>query len=889
MTEQHQYFKGEFRIYQKRVLDQAFSYLDDGKIHIVAAPGSGKTILGLELISRLKEKAIIFSPSITIRQQWLDRYKSHFMTEVSDEDTLLSSSLLELKQITSVTYQGLHAAMNKLVDQEVDELSDQPEIIDYSTFDLIKSCIKHGIKTICLDEAHHLRNEWHKSLENFIKTLGSNIKIIALTATPPYDSNGTEWEKYITLCGDIDEEIFIPELVREKTLAPHQDFIYFNYPTDVESQVIHDFRMQAIHTLNQLLDDQGFKVAIEKIYLQYHDQIESILENPHDHIAFWVLCNQAGLQVSKKLIKSVTLKKSLPAFDMVYAEDGLNFIFSHEDAYPMLSQYKKILHQANLIERGKVSLRNTSKLVKTLINSTAKLNSMVKILKNEYDVLKDQLRLLILTDYIKKESIKDINTTNDLQSIGVTTIFEAIRREVPNDIPLSVLTGSLVILPTSVQDELSKRSSKFNLHYVTNVLSHDYMTVEFKGSNKHKVSLITSLFEDGYVKVIIGTASLLGEGWDSPSINVLILASYVGSFMLSNQMRGRAIRVNPKDSEKVSHIWHLVSLEPKISEQAIKRTDELKISHETSAKEIISQDYETLKKRFECFMGPAYSRKVIESGIDRIDIIKPPFHQKKFEDINQEMMKRSQNRLLTRSQWDDAMIQDTDYQVFERTQVKSFTLPKFMSFFHYSREVLIMVVIYFLSQMAPRNVQIDSFLDFIIVMAILAMFYLLLQGFLKLLKHISPLKYIDAIAKSLHETLMDVELLESKTSKVRVTHDEYRIHLNIELVRATLHDQHLFASQMKEVLSPIDNPRYLMVKKNLFGYRYKESFSSPSLINKNEFASILSRNLKKRLDRYEVIYTRDVEGRKHLLKCMQQSFINKNDRAIKRSNVYGKK
>ena len=36
-------FKGAFRNYQQRVLDSADKYLLNGKINIVAAPGSGKT------------------------------------------------------------------------------------------------------------------------------------------------------------------------------------------------------------------------------------------------------------------------------------------------------------------------------------------------------------------------------------------------------------------------------------------------------------------------------------------------------------------------------------------------------------------------------------------------------------------------------------------------------------------------------------------------------------------------------------------------------------------------------------------------------------------------------------------------------------------------------
>jgi len=51
-------FRGSFRDYQRRVLENADQYLKDGKINIVAALGSGKTVLGLELIRRLGSPCI---------------------------------------------------------------------------------------------------------------------------------------------------------------------------------------------------------------------------------------------------------------------------------------------------------------------------------------------------------------------------------------------------------------------------------------------------------------------------------------------------------------------------------------------------------------------------------------------------------------------------------------------------------------------------------------------------------------------------------------------------------------------------------------------------------------------------------------------------------------
>ena len=238
-------FKGKFREYQQRVLDNSSSFLSDGKINIVAAPGSGKTILGLELIRRLGNKTIILSPTTTIKEQWGKRFKESFLDENDNISDYISYNLYDIKLINSITYQALYSAMNKV------EINEEDEVIDYSSIDLFNLIKENDVKTICLDEAHHLQNEWQKALEKFIKGLSEDVKIISLTATPPYDSTPTEWERYISVCGEIDDEIFVPELVKEKTLCPHQDYILFNYPTSDEITSFESHRRNSIIAINE--------------------------------------------------------------------------------------------------------------------------------------------------------------------------------------------------------------------------------------------------------------------------------------------------------------------------------------------------------------------------------------------------------------------------------------------------------------------------------------------------------------------------------------------------------------------------------------------------------------------------------------------------------------
>jgi superfamily II DNA or RNA helicase len=66
-------FQNAWRTYQARVLEHLDSYLDDKRVHIVAAPGSGKTVLGLEIIRRIDQPTLVLAPTITIRDQWVDR------------------------------------------------------------------------------------------------------------------------------------------------------------------------------------------------------------------------------------------------------------------------------------------------------------------------------------------------------------------------------------------------------------------------------------------------------------------------------------------------------------------------------------------------------------------------------------------------------------------------------------------------------------------------------------------------------------------------------------------------------------------------------------------------------------------------------------------------
>lgn len=246
-------FQGVWRDYQQRILDQLDILKKDQKIHIVAAPGSGKTTLGIEIIRLVNQPTLILVPTITIRQQWVSRINEAFLKKGLKSEDYISQDLKHLQLINVATYQSIHSAMKKVSQQ------DDEENMDYQEYSLIDAVREAGIQTLCLDECHHLKTEWWKALEDFKKEISSSLFTISLTATPPYDSTPAMWTRYLDMCGDIDVEITVPELVKEGSLCPHQDYVYFNYPTAKEEAKMKKFQEDAQTVFDYFMSNSLFQ------------------------------------------------------------------------------------------------------------------------------------------------------------------------------------------------------------------------------------------------------------------------------------------------------------------------------------------------------------------------------------------------------------------------------------------------------------------------------------------------------------------------------------------------------------------------------------------------------------------------------------------------------
>jgi superfamily II DNA or RNA helicase len=889
-------FRGTWRNYQARVLANTEKYMEDGRIHIVAAPGSGKTTLGIELIARMKETALVLTPSITIRQQWAARIEEAFLMDGLAPADYISQNLKEPRCITIATYQALSSAMSHykgVVDESgttVDSLESDDRIakkeaagseeVDFSGFDVITEMQNAGIGVLCLDECHHLRNEWWKALEEFKNALGTP-KLIALTATPPYDSTPAMWKRYMDMCGEIDEEITIPELVKEGSLCPHQDYVYFNYPTEEELAEVERFTGRSRAMQEKMWNDETFLSAVKTHgALNGSIQEEELSEKAEYLNALLSFLQAKNETIPEKLRRSVAKSgiKSASIESMELLLQG--FLYDDADSYACGEEYRQSLEtelKANgLIEKKKVVLAVSEAIEKMLISSKGKCKSIEAVVRGEYAGLGKNLRMLILTDYIRKEYEKAVgNPESDVTALGVLPFFEQLRRRTVEeedktlaDLRLGVLCGTVVIIPAEAKDALMTAigdQGKVNFSAVGNLPEEDYIRVTAVGDNHFLTQAVTDIFTQGCMQVLIGTKSLLGEGWDSPCINSLILASFVGAYMLSNQMRGRAIRVFRDVPDKTSNIWHLICLLPP---GILGKIQYAEPAASADTDENLGQDYAMLTRRMENFLGLHYEKDTIENGMERLSIIGAPYNKKHVDEMNAQMVELSKQRQSLKERWDRALNMAKKMEVVDETTVEERAVTKTEA--NKSKRELALSGLGAAAGIALAFTP----LGWIGGAAAVGCGLYGASRLPKVLKTNTPQGRLAAIGEGIYLCMKKQNLLESKDGTVCVEEGK-KGRQSVYLSGGTGKDRLLFAQCVSDFFSAINNQRYLLVKSSKHDgddgfYCVPECFA-----RRKEDAELFYSYVKPYIGKYNLVYTRNAVGKKLLLEGRMKSLNQK--------------
>lgn len=288
-------FLGQLRPSQSEVAAIARTKLEDGKrrLHIVAPPGAGKTVLGLYLWAGcVQTPALVLSPNSAIQAQWAARANLFAIDGRPIEGPeFVSTSPTAPAMLTSLTYQSVtlpsrgggdvnlmatarwvdrlieqdHADSPKAANQWIDDLKQRSPAyfekrlsswrkqvrdemaLDGQTLEMLHSFARStlerlrdvGVGLVILDECHHLMGHWGRVLAAANEVLDGPI-VIGLTATPP-DRDGQkpqDIKRYDEYFGAIDYEVPVPAVVRDGFLAPYQDLVWFVKPTAQEMEFV---------------------------------------------------------------------------------------------------------------------------------------------------------------------------------------------------------------------------------------------------------------------------------------------------------------------------------------------------------------------------------------------------------------------------------------------------------------------------------------------------------------------------------------------------------------------------------------------------------------------------------------------------------------------------
>ncbi len=295
-------FGGEWRRYQKAAI-AAFErdrIAGRRRTHIVAPPGSGKTLVGVELVRRVGRRALVLSPNSAVQMQWPRAVRQfapaaevvrtagpepafpiacmtyQSLCQLDDPAVVIGRVAAErwvaeraaatgvgIEEVEAERYDGAAAERRA---REIAQITAavkreiaRGEHAGVELADLLSATAKARVAAlragrvgmVVLDECHHLASMWGYVVRAVLDALGGeDVHVVGLTATPPSDLTGEESELYAELLGPVDYTVPTPAVVRDGHLAPYQELAWLTEPLASERAWLaeHDTRFKELVT-----------------------------------------------------------------------------------------------------------------------------------------------------------------------------------------------------------------------------------------------------------------------------------------------------------------------------------------------------------------------------------------------------------------------------------------------------------------------------------------------------------------------------------------------------------------------------------------------------------------------------------------------------------------
>ncbi|NTV24177.1 MAG: DEAD/DEAH box helicase family protein, partial [Nanoarchaeota archaeon] len=767
---------------------------------------------------------------------------------------------------------------------------------------LIDDLAKAGVRTIIMDECHHLLDYWALIIKELIKRLDKPY-LIGLTATPPDKEEGLD--NYYEILGDVDFEVPTPAVVKEGNLAPYVDLAYFCRPSVRETSFLKNVQASFESLIKEISQKKEFeehiksKLALEPEVWQDLLKKEALLA-----IAIIRYARFREMAFDQETLPEMDSRIEMDDWLILLEDYSLNRLklSENESDHAELARIRAILKTFGFVvtESGIRQQRSPGDIILSL--SESKDAATVKILEKEKEVMGKFLRAIVICDFEKNSAMvkSELSGILDKDAGSAVRTFKTIASaKETGDLDPVLVTGSGVLCDGDRIDELmekgnlwlSKNKHKIRLKKAKTAYPN---IIELSGdgpgwASRVYVRMMTSLFEQGVTRCLIGTRGIFGEGWDSLSLNTLIDLTTATTSVTVNQIRGRSIRLDPNNKYKLAHNWDVVCVA-----QDFDGGD---------------KDLKRLIRKHKHVYGLCGDK--ILKGINHIDknlenSLKTLGYKKINLDLtNFWMMGRVNKRADDYNAWKIG----EEYSNFEfsgteidRTDMKfatAFTLNEslkhiFWNIVYTFAAALGSYFFYFTSYAASLG-SLIFFLFFAIAVSIILSMKNMLKYFKRAFLDNPVDSYLKDIGKAILLSLKENKLIDNgiSTDNIRIVENKEK-NYDVYIDYGTKQDVRLFSECFKEVLSPVRDQRYLVYRTDAnispsfyspIWYIFRELFSvfRPDVYAYHPVPNIMSVN-KERADCFakywkqyvgggELVFTRSEQGSKVLLKERKKNKI----------------
>ncbi len=590
-------------------------------------------------------------------------------------------------------FQSQIANYKKKVRDEVSKSGQSLSLLHESSLATLERLSENGVGLIILDECHHLLGHWGRVLSDVLPVLNNPV-VIGLTATPP-DRKGKDnrdIKRYDEFFGDVDFEVPVPAVVKDGFLAPYQDLAYFVRPTADELKFIEsaDGRLKQlildVCDKNYLVEQSEGDTKVEQNGFE-RDSAAEPTANPAAEPANIIEWIQDTLSQLKLPTGNATSWSNFQRRDSGFALASRQFLNSRfekipETAPPLAADESDLVtppmeywvpvldrfvrhflrrspnprHQ-QLAKNITASLRMlgvqitetgtrhcVSPVGRVMAYSKSKTAAIVPILKREMENLSDSIRAVVIADFERSSAVSaQLQDLMDGETGGAIAAFKILLTDKQtDDLEPILITGSTILIDDEIESQFLSRSRQW---------------IEKRNL---KVDLQSKTVSD--FRQIIGS----GRDW-APRVYVEMVTELFQQGLTKCLIGTRGLLGEGWDANKINVLVDLTTvttsmsinqlrgrsfrLDPGWDEKLANNWDVVCIAPEFSKG---FDDYTRFKNKHKNLFGVT-DDGAIEKGVGHVHPafteLKPEGLESSTTVLNAEMMERSHNRNVVRDLW----------------------------------------------------------------------------------------------------------------------------------------------------------------------------------------------------------------------------------------------